>query len=684
MDNKIKEIVSKMTFEQKAHTIIGGEGCWTKDYPELGIPAIQGMDGPNGLRNDGTTVRPEGTVCIPCASHLGSTWDAEIVHFAGETVGKDCINNNEALLFGPGVNMKRTPYCGRNFEYYSEDPVHSGVLGAAFVNGLDSVGVGAVVKHYAMNNHELNRGFTNIDADERTMREYYLKVFEVLLKNSNPDMIMSAYNRVCGIWATENRYLLTDILRDEFGYEGVVIPDWGADRNIVKSLHAGMDINMSYSGKDIVKELEQGLEDGEITMNDIDRAVTNILKMVFRRADSCRDLGNIRESQHEAAQKIAAEGMILLKNDDNILPISNKKYKKIAVYGRHAEKPIISGYGSARVDVADEYIDSPIKYMKKYAEEENIELLYKPINDNQLIGAECVGSINSMERNEVDLMVIFVGDSYGTETETEYWDRETLTLTNYNNGLIRSACRVCDNVVVVINTGSAIVPLIWNKTIKGAISMWYPGEGGGKAIADILFGKTNPSGKLSETFMLRERHDMEVYSDDYRTWYKEGMFVGYRYYDQHPDEVWFPFGHGLSYTNFEYSNLKLSKNFSDKENDEFTVSFKVKNTGDMSGKETVQLYIGEIDNVVTRPLKELKAFDKVELAPNEEKTVEFTIKHSDLAYYNVCLRKWHIESGVYRISVGASTADIRLTEKYTIKYKSDYTKMLAKGQFIMA
>ena len=672
-----------MTFEQKAKTIQGGEGSYTMAYPELGIPAVHVIDGPNGIRRDGKHTKEGGTVCIPSASLLGATWDRKAAFFAGETVGKDCVNENEVLLLGPGVNMKRTPYCGRNFEYYSEDPVLAGELAAEFVNGLDSVGIGASVKHYALNNHELNRLFSNVDVDERTMREYYLKVYEVLLKRCKPDMIMNSYNKICGIWMAENKYMLTDILRDEFGFEGLVISDWGAVHDISKSIHAGLDLDLSYEG-DIVKDLKEGLEKGYVTMEDIDRAVTNVLRFVFKRANSCKDLGNIRKEQHKRAQELAGEGIVLLQNDDNILPITNKKYKKIAVYGRHAMTPVLCGSGAARVDVDDEYIDRPVDFIRQYAKEDNIELIFEEINNKDFIGAECVASINSMERNAVDMIIVFAGNNYGADTETEYWDRENLNLPNYTNGMIRAACEACDNVVVVFNTGSAITPILWHKSIKAALTMWYPGEGGGKAIADILFGKINPSGKLSETFMLKERQYMQIYSDQYRSWYKECMFVGYRYYDEHKEEVWFPFGHGLSYTSFEYSDIQLSQNKSDKENSEFIVSFKVKNTGNVFGKEAVQLYVGQIDNVVTRPQKELKAFNKIELKPNEEKIIEFTLKHSDLAYYNTCLRDWHTESGIYKIFVGASANDIRLTEKYTIKYDADYTKGLARGQHIMA
>ena len=678
---KIKEIVNKMTYEQKADMLcfIGNK---SNTYSELGLPTFNWSDGPNGLRRSEYKL-DGGCVCIPCAALLGATWDKNIVYNAGEILGNDCLNEDISLLLAPGINMKRTPYCGRNFEYFSEDPVLSGELGASYVNGVDSKGVGTSVKHYAMNNQESDRFFINADVDERTMREYYLKPFEILLNNSNPDSVMCSYNKIGGIWASENKYLLTDILRNEWKYDGMVISDWGAVHDMAKAIKAGLDLRVPYREVSL-KQLKYGLENGLVTMEEIDRAVYNVLKLIFRRANNKLPApGNIRSEQHKNSQNLAAEGMVLLKNDDNILPLSGKKYKKVAVYGRHAQLPVISGSGSARMDI-EKYIDSPIEFLKKYAIEENIELTYDSLNDKDYIGAEIVGKINSMQKNEVDLIIVFAGDNYGADCETEHWDREHLSLPNYTNGIIRSACEACDNVVVVLNTGSAIVPVRWEKKIKGAIAMWYPGEGGGKAIADILFGKTNPSGKLSETFPLKPRNDMDVCGDGYKTWYREGFFVGYRYYDKHPDEIWFPFGHGLSYTSFEYSNLKLNKNRSDKENDEIDISFKVKNIGDIDGKEIVQLYVSQEKSIVTRPVKELKKFDKIYLKPKEEKTISFKLTHSDLAYYNICLKEWHVESGTYNILIGASSTDIRLKESYKINYNTDYTIGAPKGELTMA
>ncbi len=683
MKKETRETLNKMTFSQKA-SMLTGKDSRTAEFAELDIPSVYMCDGPSGIRK-GKYIMKDGCVAVPTGSALGASWNEELLFEVGQLLGDECINEEVDMLLAPGVNMKRTPHCGRNFEYYSEDPLLSGILGAAFVNGLASKGIASSVKHYALNNQENDRVFINAEVDERTMREYYLKVFEIICKNSSPCCIMNSYNKVGGIFTSENKYLLTDILRDEFGFDGMIVSDWGAVHDIALSIHAGLDLEMPYNPQ-LEEQLKEGMQNGKAVMEDLDRAAGNVIEFA-RKCESNRTKNNpgyIRDKQHEKVQRIAEECMVLLRNEDDILPINGKKYKKIAVYGKHASKPIISGAGSSKMVVGDRFMDSPVEYMKKYAAEEGIDITYEAVNDEEYIGAEIVGKINGMQKNEMDLIVVFAGDNYGADTETEHWDRDNLGLPNYTNGLISSACDACDNVVVVLNTGSMIIPGRWHGQVKGAVQMWYPGEGGGKAIASILFGRTNPSGKLSESFSLRERADLDSFGDGYKTWYSEGPFVGYRYYDKNRQDIWFPFGHGLSYTKFEYSDLKLSRTYSEKEDDELKISFKIKNAGNMAGKETAQVYVGYKKSVVLRPEKELKGFEKLYLEPNEEKTVEITISHEDLKYYNICLRKWHLESGVYSILVGASSGDIRLNAEYSVKYKGDFTIGKRKSELNMA
>lgn len=672
----IEKIIAEMSIEEKAQLLTGFEGK-TKGFEKWGIEPVWMVDGPHGVRK-GKSNTEGGCVCFPTSSAIGASWSREVAFKTGEAIGRECRQEDYEMLLAPGVNMKRTPYCGRNFEYFSEDPVLSGHLAAEVINGLESQGIGASLKHYAANNQEYERTTINAEVDERTLREYYLKAFQVALENSKPTSVMCAYNKLGGIWCSENKYLLTEILRDEWGYDGIVVSDWGAVHNACKSIRAGLDLDMPCN-KNIASDVKKGLENGEITIEEIDRSVRRMLEFIDRTKKMQKGKCQYsREAQHEAAKKAAEECITLLKNDDDVLPITAKKCKKIGVFGRAAERPVIMGAGSSAILLDDEKIDKPLDFIKKNAAEAGIEVYYSPVAATTFaggfMGAEDVGELNGWSQgNDFDAMILFVSDNYGLDVETEHWDRENLTFSNYLNGMVESACNACDNVIVVMQTGSAAIPGRWRERVKGVIQMWYAGEAGGSAVADILFGKVNPSAKLSESFANCDRTEMDVSGDGRKTWYNEGMFVGYRYYDKNKDKIWFPFGHGLSYTKFEYSDLQLSSKKSDGENIGLTVSFKVKNVGDMAGKEAVQLYVSHKNSVVLKPEKELKAFDKIELLPGEEKEVSFELNKKDFEYYNICLREWHAESGKYAILIGASSADIRLSGEYEIAYESDYS-----------
>lgn len=673
----IKNIMGKMTLEQKAQLLSGWEAT-TREFEELGIPRVWMVDGPHGVRKSNTNTKG-GCVCYPTAAAIGASWDRDLAFKTGEALGKECRQEDYEMLLGPGVNMKRTPYCGRNFEYFSEDPVLSGNLAAEVINGLESQGIGASLKHYAANNQEFERNTINAEIDERTLREYYLKAFEITLSKSNPTSVMCAYNKIGGIWCSENKYILTDILRDEWGYEGMVISDWGAVHDAVRAIKAGLDLDMP-GNKNIARDVKNGLDAGKITMEDVDKAVERMLKFIDRIKSMQKGKCEYsREVQHQVARDAAAECITLLRNDDNVLPINGKKYKKIGVFGKAAERPVIMGGGSSHILLDPELIDKPIDFLKKYAEEEGIELYYDPTSGNHFknrfdgfMGAEDVGDLNNWANkgNDFDAMILFISNNYGLDVETEHWDRENLTYANYINGMVDSACNACKNVIVVMQTGSAAIPGRWKDKVKGVIQMWYGGEGAGSAVSDIIFGKVNPSGKLSETFITRDRSEMDVTGDGRKTWYNEGMFVGYRYYDKYKDDVWFPFGHGLSYTTFEYSDMAIEKK---KEGIGVKVSLKVKNTGDVAGKEIVELYVSHKDSVVLKPEKELKEFTKIYLEPGEEKEVIFELDEKAFQYYNICLRDWHVESGVYKIMAAASSQDIRLEKDCVIVNDDDYS-----------
>lgn len=670
----MEKILEKMTLEQKL-AFVTGMGFESDLHKELGVPEIRFTDGPAGVRTVIDAIDGEGCTCIPSSAALGASWSVEAVEKCAKAIANDCKKLGFDILLAPGVNMKRTPRCGRNFEYFSEDPVLSGILGAAYINGLENEGIGTSIKHFAANNQERDRRYINADIDERTLREMYLRSFEIALENSKPATVMCAYNMLNGIYCFENKYLLKDILRDEWGYEGAVISDWSAVHNSANAIAGGLDIRMPYN-EDGAEELREGLEKGVVSIEDINRAVLNKLKFIYGLANKRQKLESYsRDRQHEIVQEAAAECITLLKNDNKVLPINAQKYKKILVVGRLAEKPVIFGSGSGKVWVNDERIDKPLDYIRKYGEENGIRVDYQAIYDDKYIGAENVKFLNKLMPGDYDAIIVFIGNNYGSDCETEFWDRDVLGFQNYMNGMVNSSADSCKNVIAVMQTGSATIPTYWHNRISGIIQMWYAGEGGGKAVADVLFGKVNPSAKLSETFITRERDDMDVIGDGYKTWYSEGLFVGYRYYDNDDRDVWFPFGHGLSYTDFEYSDISVKDN---------EVSFKVKNIGDMAGKEIVQLYARQVNSTVIRPYKELKFFDKINLEPGESKIVTYKIKERDLQYYSTALHKWYAENGEYEILIGASSKDIRLKASINYKNNDNYCERNRRSEFITA
>lgn len=684
--SKYKDIISKMTFEEKAALLTGGADLTTGSVERLGIPGIELSDGPHGVRRiDGQKRHIDGgDVCLPTASAVGATWNPEIAYKSGAAIGRDCVEEGIDVILAPGINMKRTPRSGRNFEYYSEDPVLSGHMGAAFINGVQSEGIGTSLKHFAVNSQETDRGSINAEVDERTLREYYLKEFEIALKNSNPTSVMCAYNKLNGIWCSENKYLLNDILKEEWNYDGLVISDWGAVHDIAKALAAGLDLEMPNNAT-IETQLKSGLEKGTVTMEDIDRALESVLKFndtvkSMKRTGTPYD----RKAQHEVAYEGACEAITLLKNDNNVLPITKGKYKKIGIIGKTAEFPAFMGGGSSCVSINRESVDIPLDCIKQYAGDD-IEITYLPefAYGEDFMKNNGTAKVWELAHNS-DLVLIFASDNFGWgESEAEEMDRQSLHFPNYISRSIEVASENCENVVVIMETGSAVIPYRWEKLVSGIVQMWYTGEAAGRAIADILFGKVNPSGKLSETFMNKDRSDLDFPGDWVKLRYTEGLDVAYHYYDLHKDEIWYPFGYGLSYTTFDYSDLKLSTNECDSENVEIKVSFKIKNTGNVKGKEVTQLYVSPLDSVVYRPVKELKHFTKIELEPGEEKTVEFTLTKEDFHYYNICLRDWHIESGEYSILVGASSQDIKLKDTVFLFSDRDYTKKIRRGAMVL-
>ena len=659
--DKIRELISQMTFEEKAIITSGISTMGVSGVKRFGIDEVTLADGPHGVRIMGT----DDCVSFPCLSAVAATWNKNLAYKMGEGIAKDCITHDRAMILGPGVNLKRTDLCGRNFEYFSEDPVLSGEMAAGYINGVQSLGVGACIKHFAVNNQETDRLTISVDIDERTLRELYLRPFEIAVKKSNPASVMCALQRVNSVLCSENKFLLNDILKEEWGYAGFTMTDWGCCKDKAKALKAGLDLQMP-DAEGLVEKVREALENGTITNEILDEAVYRILKFVANYKKQNVEVN--RDVQHSLAREIAEESIVLLKNENNMLPITKGKYKKIAILGEYAEKPVISGYGSANVYVSEKYIDNPLECLKEQIGGET-EIAYVPLfSTDKYFESTHIGLQKEYAKaiDGADLVLMFIGRQKSVETEGS--DRVTSHLDPYYEFFINRIYAKKKDIVLVVQSGGAFIPLAWQNKVKGIVQMWLGGEGAGSAIANVLCGKVNPSGKLSETFPLKSRTDIDYPGNGYCVSYDEKWRIGYRYYDLHPDEVWYPFGYGLSYTTFEYSDMKISG-----DGDEFKITLKVKNTGSLDGKEAVQIYVSDTVSSVSKPVKELCGFEKVFLCAGEEKEVTVTVPKYFLAHYNLTNRKWMIEPGEFVFYAAASAQDIKLQVKYFYSCECDYT-----------
>ena len=571
----------------------------------------------------------------------------------GEVLGHACQAEDLSVLLGPAINIKRSPLGGRNFEYLSEDPYLTGELAKNYINGVQSQNVGVSVKHFAANSQEYNRMSSDSVVDERTLREIYLSAFETAVKDSKPWTIMCSYNRINGTFAAENKRLLTDILRDEWGFDGYVMSDWGAttaDR--VKCLEAGMELEMPGKNAANDKQIVDAVNNGTLDIKVLDTAVERILNIVLKYTENKQSETKIDfEADHEEARKIADESMVLLKND-GILPL--KRSQKLAFIGKFAETPRFQGGGSSHVNSYK--VTSALEAAK------GLDVTYAPGYDtNTTESDEALLKEAQEAAKNADVAVVFVGITDAMESEG--MDRRTLSMPKNHEALVKAVSEVQKNTVVVVMCGGCIT-MPWIDDVRGVLYAYLGGEAVGTATLDLLFGDVNPSGKLAETFPRRlEDNPSYLYffgDEQNKTEYREGVFVGYRYYDKKNMDVLFPFGYGLSYTTFEYSNLTLDKSKM-KDTDTLTVSVNVRNTGKVKGKEVVQLYVGMPESHTIRPIKELRGFEKVELEPGEEKTVTFTLAKRAFAYYRTDISDWYVESGDYTIMAAKSSRDIACT-----------------------
>ena len=664
--NKIRELIAQMTLEEKAG-LLSGEDFWhTKGVERLGVPQSMVSDGPHGLRKQDEQADHLGindsikAVCFPAASATAASFDPDMIEKMGEALGDACQHEKLSVLLGPAVNIKRSPLCGRNFEYFSEDPYLTGVMATALIKGIQSKNVGTSIKHFALNNQEHRRMSSSSECDERTIREIYFPAFEMAVKEAQPWTVMCSYNRINGTFASENPWLLTDVLRKEWGFEGYVMSDWGAVSDRVAGVAAGLDLEMPASGGINDRKVVEAVKSGKLDEKLVDLCCERILNIVFRYVENAKpETPWDKEAQHLQAAEVAADCMVLLKNEGGILPLNEED--DIAFIGEFAEKPRFQGGGSSHINCfkTTGAVEAAKGLKVTYARGYDVAADDAPAD----MIAEAAAAAKKAK-----VAVVFAGlpDAY----ESEGYDRTHMRMPESQNRLIEAVAEANPNTVVVLHNGSP-VEMPWIGRVKGVLEAYLGGQAVGLAEVKVLFGDVNPSGHLPESFPIKlEDNPSYLFygGEPAGTEYREGIFVGYRYYDKKKMDVLFPFGYGLSYTTFEYSGLKLSK---DKilDTDTVTVTVTVKNTGKRAGKTVAQVYVGDVEGYVNavRPVRELKAFRKVELQPGESKEVSFTLCKRAFATWRSEIHDWFVESGEFSIEVGDSSACLPLKATVTVE-----------------
>ena len=664
---KIQNLISQMTLEEKAGMCSGADFWKLKCVERLGIPQVMVTDGPHGVRKQAEAAdhlginESEKAICFPAGWATASGFDRDLIRRQGELLGQECQAMNVSTILGPAMNIKRSPLCGRNFEYYSEDPYVSTEIAAALIEGVQSKNVGTSVKHFVANNQEKRRMTNSSDADERTLREIYLASFEGAIKKAKPWTVMSSYNRINGEFVGDNKEYLTDILRKEWGFDGYVVSDWGAVNDRISSLAAGLDLEMPPGDYENDRLIVKAVQEGKLDESVVDQACERILNIIFRYTEN-RDEKAVfdYEKDHKAAAEIEAECMVLLKNENDILPLTSDK--KIAFIGKYAKTPRYQGGGSSHINSWK--VESALEAAKEIPELANVTFAEGYQDEKDEVIEELQMKAVKVAA-EADVAVLFLGlpDNF----ESEGYDRKHMNLPNCQNELVEKVLEVQKHVVVVLHNGSAVI-MPWKDQVEGILEAYLGGEAVGKAVAEVLAGIKNPSGRLAETFPLR-LEDTPCYLTYGKGFdnadYREGVFVGYRYYTSRKMETAFPFGHGLSYTTFAYSDLQLDKKeMTDKES--VQVSVKVKNTGNRAGKTVVQLYVEAPETEVIRPVRELRGFEKIFLEAGEEKTVTFILGERAFAYWNTLIHDWYAEEGTYKVMIGENADQMCVGEEITV------------------
>lgn len=656
---KYKYLIKKMTIEEKASLMSGKDYWTTQNIDRLGISSMFLADGPHGIRKQAVASDKLGlnegipATCFPTAATVANSWNVELGQKIGEYLGEEAVAQRVNVLLGPGVNMKRNPLCGRNFEYFSEDPYLAGKMAAGYIRGVQSHGISACVKHFAVNNQEERRMAIDTIVDERTLREVYLTAFEIAVKEGETKTIMTSYNKLNGTYTNENMHLMKDILRDEWGFNGVAVTDWGGSSDRVAGLIAGNELEMPTTGGETDREIIKAIQSGIIKEEVLDECVDRLLELIFTTEEAYKKV-HVEfdvERHHRVAQKAAEESIVLLKNEENILPL--KFGRKVAVIGDFAKDARYQGAGSSIVN------PTILEHTLNCFEESGIiSIGFEP-------GFERYGKKNADKINnactlaaKADVVLLYIG--LDEVTEAEGLDRQSMKIPENQIELLDALYKVNSNIVAILSCGSA-VEMPWIDKVRGLIHGYLGGQAGARSILRVLSGDVNPSGKLAETFPIQYEDTpslLHFSGKEVSVEYREGIYIGYRYYDTADIAVQFPFGFGLSYTTFEYSDIRVTKS---------GVTFKLTNSGSVAGMEVPQLYIGCQSKEIFRPKKELKGFEKIFINAGETKTVTILFNDKSFRYFNVITNKWEIEEAEYDIFIGASSADIRLTDTIYIE-----------------